>query len=100
MLGDKDDKSALALFDNYSNGVKTQRDVWAFNAGKAKLEANMNNMIGFYNAEVTRFNVAYPELDTKTAWFPAYIAPSLSNGCTSIVVSTRWFTRCHASFQA
>lgn len=65
VLGDKDDKSALALFDNYSNGVKTQRDVWAFNAGKAKLEANMNNMIGFYNAEVTRFNVAYPELDTK-----------------------------------
>ncbi|EQM79688.1 DEAD/DEAH box helicase [Stutzerimonas stutzeri] len=65
VLGNKDDKNALAMFDNYSNGVKTQRDAWAYNAGKAKLAVNMTSMIDFYNAEVTRFNVAYPELDTK-----------------------------------
>lgn len=65
VLGNKDDKSALALFDNYSNGVKTQRDAWAFNSSKTKLETNMSRMIGFYNAEVERFNAAYPELDAK-----------------------------------
>ncbi len=65
VLGDKDDKSALALFDNYSNGVKTQRDAWAYNAGKGKLASNMASMIDFYNAEVTRFNVTHPGLDTK-----------------------------------
>lgn len=65
VLGDKDNKSALTLFDNYSNGVKTQRDAWAYNASKAKLADNMSSMIEFYNAEVTRFNVAHPELDTK-----------------------------------
>ncbi len=65
VLGDKDDKGALTLFDNYSNGVKTQRDAWAYNSGKAKLADNMSSMIDFYNAEVTRFNVAHPELDTK-----------------------------------
>lgn len=64
-MGDKGDKSSVRLFDNYSNGVKTQRDVWAYNASKTQLEANMTKMIGFYNAEVERFNVAYPGLDTK-----------------------------------
>ncbi|MDG9979474.1 DEAD/DEAH box helicase [Ectopseudomonas oleovorans] len=66
VLGDKDDKSALALFDNYSNGVKTQRDAWAFNSSKAKLATNMESMIGFYNSEVERFNAAHPGLDTKS----------------------------------
>jgi predicted helicase len=66
VLGNKDDKSALALFDNYSNGVKTQRDAWAYNAGKEKLAANMAGMIDFYNAEVVRFNVEHAEMDTKT----------------------------------
>lgn len=65
VLGDKGEKSALALFENYSNGVKTQRDAWAFNSSKTKLETNMSKMIGFYNAEVERFNAAYPELDAK-----------------------------------
>lgn len=66
VLGDKDDKSALTLFDNYSNGVKTQRDAWACNASKTKLASNMTSMIDFYNADVIRFNVAHPGLDTKT----------------------------------
>ncbi|HDS1693000.1 DEAD/DEAH box helicase [Pseudomonas sp. NY15356] len=65
VLGEKDEKSALTLFDNYSNGVKTQRDAWAFNSCKAKLATNMEGMIGFYNAEVKRFNAAHPGLDTK-----------------------------------
>ncbi|MCP1621502.1 DEAD/DEAH box helicase [Pseudomonas nitroreducens] len=65
VLGDKDDKSALTLFENYSNGVKTQRDAWAYNSSKIKLENNMGRMIGFYNAEVDRFNAAHPELDAK-----------------------------------
>lgn len=67
VMGDKDDRTAITLFDNYSNGVKTQRDAWAYNASKPKLANNMSNMIGFYNAEVARFNAAHPGLDTK-AW--------------------------------
>lgn len=65
VLGDKDDKSSLALFANYSSGVKTQRDAWAYNSGKAKLETHMASMIGFYNSEVTRFNAVHPGLDIK-----------------------------------
>lgn len=64
VLGDKKSDGAK-LFDNFSLGVVTNRDAWAYNASQAKLQANMTSMIGFYNAEVTRFNAAHPGLDTK-----------------------------------
>src|SRR5690606_35274654 len=60
-VGDKK-SDAPKLFDNFSQGILTARDAWAYNASKHKLEANMNSMIGFYNAEVKRFNAAHPEL--------------------------------------
>ena len=63
-LGDKRG-DAPKLFDNYSQGVVTARDAWAYNGSKEKLEANMSGMIDFYNAEVGRFNAAYPSLDVK-----------------------------------
>ncbi len=63
-IGDKK-SDAPKLFDNFSQGILTARDAWAYNASKHKLEANMSNMIGFYNAEVTRFNAAHPGLDKK-----------------------------------
>ena len=44
------------LFENYSNGVKTNRDAWAYNACKAAVFANMDRMIAFYNDEVDRFS--------------------------------------------
>lgn len=43
------------VFENYSNGVKTQRDAWAYNSSKSKLTNNMARMIDFYNAEVDRY---------------------------------------------
>ena len=64
VLGDKKSDGAK-LFDNFSLGVVTNRDAWAYNASQAKLQANMTSMIGFYNAEVKRFNAAHPELDSK-----------------------------------
>lgn len=64
VLGDKKG-DAPKLFDNFSLGVVTNRDAWAYNASQAKLATNMSCMIDFYNAEVKRFNAAHPELDTK-----------------------------------
>jgi predicted helicase len=65
-IGSKDESSTLKLFSNYSSGVKTQRDVWCFNPSKDAVAANMNRMIGFYNAEVERFNQSHTGLDKKT----------------------------------
>ena len=64
VLGNKKTDGAK-LFDNFSQGVLTARDTWAYNASQDKLERNMGGMIAFYNAEVARFNRAHPELDKK-----------------------------------
>ncbi len=65
VLGDKK-TDGNKLFENFSLGVVTNRDAWAYNAARTKLQANMTSMIGFYNAEVKRFNSAHPELDKKS----------------------------------
>lgn len=64
VLGDKRG-DAPKLFDNFSQGILTARDAWAYNASVAKLEANITRMIGFYNSELMRFNAAHPGLDKK-----------------------------------
>lgn len=64
VMGDKRGDEAK-LFDNYSLGVATNRDAWAFNASRAKLAINMSSMISVYNSEVARFNAAHPGLDTR-----------------------------------
>ena len=79
-MGDKKDKNAVALFENYSRGISTSRDAWCFNFSRKTLAANMRGMIDFYNAEVKRYKSAIdngttPEIDsfinadsTKVSW--------------------------------
>ncbi|WP_273782979.1 type ISP restriction/modification enzyme, partial [Bartonella sp. ML69XJBT] len=57
--------SAKKLFEKYSLGIATNRDVWAYNSSREALEKNMRNMISFYNSEVERFNAAYLHSDRK-----------------------------------
>jgi|TARA_R110001606_G_C15399891_1_gene652733 predicted helicase len=64
VLGDRKG-GQVALFEKYSNGVKTQRDAWAYNFGKQKQLKNMGEMIDFYNSEVSRFGNLHPGLDKK-----------------------------------
>jgi predicted helicase len=59
-MGDKDAPKGAALFENYSSGVKTQRDAWCFNPSSSAVAANMQAMIGAYNTELDRFNTAHP----------------------------------------
>ncbi|WP_210014715.1 DEAD/DEAH box helicase [Pseudomonas palmensis] len=64
VLGDKRGEGPK-LFDNYSQGILTARDAWAYNASVSKLENNVTRMINFYNSELKRFNAAHPTLDKK-----------------------------------
>lgn len=64
VLGDKKGEG-VKLFDNFSQGILTARDSWCYNASKPSVAANMGRMIDFYNAEMTRFNVAHIGLDKK-----------------------------------
>jgi predicted helicase len=49
VMGDKKGGETSTLFKNYSSGVKTNRDVWAYNSSREKVAHNMKAMIDFYN---------------------------------------------------
>jgi len=52
LLGDKRNKDEPLIFQDFSNGLKTQRDAWAYNFSPVKLLANMSRMIEAYNEAV------------------------------------------------
>ncbi|BAW80540.1 DNA damage-inducible protein [Candidatus Nitrosoglobus terrae] len=54
-LGDKKDKNAKVVFENYSRGIATSRDAWCYNASKIKLQKHIQKSINFYNSEVQRY---------------------------------------------
>ena len=54
-IGDKKDKSSAVIFENYSSGVKTNRDAWCYNLSKQNLEKNISSMVEFYNQQVRHF---------------------------------------------
>jgi len=67
------------IFKTYSNGVKTNRDVWTYNFNANTLAENVQKMMGFYNQYVLKWLVT-PEKsivnvdnfvaydDTKISW--------------------------------
>ncbi len=58
-LGDKDDKSAKTFFyPFFSNGLKTNRDSWCYNASKTAVENNLTQSIAFYNDQVDQYSKA------------------------------------------
>ena len=48
-------EAVKVIFQTYSNGVKTNRDAWAYNFNRNALAENMRGMIDIYNAEVDRW---------------------------------------------
>uniref|UniRef100_UPI0035CF5B1D type ISP restriction/modification enzyme n=1 Tax=Bartonella sp. AA89HNZF TaxID=3243442 RepID=UPI0035CF5B1D len=53
------------LFETFSRGIMTSRDLWVYASSYKALATNMSNMITFYNNEVERFNNAYEHVDRK-----------------------------------
>ncbi len=47
-------KEPLGMFEIWSNGLKTERDVWAWNYSSAALEQNIRKTIQFYEKERKR----------------------------------------------
>jgi predicted helicase len=65
VLGDKK-RDSTRLFENYSSGLKTQRDAWCYNLSKTGLEKNMRRMIDAVNSELARFNQTHGNADRRT----------------------------------
>ena len=59
-LGDKKDKTALSIFESYSRGLATARDVWCYNFSDEKLESQIKSMIIQYNNDVINAKSNHP----------------------------------------
>lgn len=69
-MGDKKDRNAVTIFDNYTLGVATNRDVWVYNFSSSNLIKNMEDTIQFYNQQVDEVATDLcVDLDsTKISW--------------------------------
>ncbi len=57
-LGEKGSADRAAIFETYSNGVKTNRDAWTYNFSREALLANMARTISAYNEDREGFHAA------------------------------------------
>lgn len=64
-LGNKKDKNAVCIFNDYSLGVSTNRAAWAINSSKYSLKENMRNTISFYNSELSNYKKIAQVKDKK-----------------------------------
>ncbi|WP_394152138.1 DEAD/DEAH box helicase [Loktanella salsilacus] len=106
------DHSDPLIFRNYSVGVMTGRDAWAFNFSGAKLALNVEHSVSFHNSEVARIGggdeVAVEKLlnydDKKISWsreFKRNVAKgkSITFASGRLVTSNyRPYTRCNLFF--
>lgn len=68
-MGDKKDKNAITIFENYSSGLKTQRDAWCYNPSHKMLESNIQKTVLFYNNELERYKSLSTSKAVKTDQF-------------------------------
>ncbi|MDZ4088034.1 MAG: type ISP restriction/modification enzyme [Tabrizicola sp.] len=66
-IGDKKDKATPVLFENYSAGLKTQRDVWCFNSSRERLEQSIRYTVDYYNEQLEAFRIARAADPTRPA---------------------------------
>ena len=71
-LGDKKSKS-VQVFENYSCGVKTQRDAWCYNASKPEVDRDIRSMIAFYHSERARYQAGSPPANADAQAVSAFI---------------------------
>ncbi|KXU35141.1 hypothetical protein AXK11_07250 [Cephaloticoccus primus] len=67
-MGDAKNKNKPAntgIFENFSNGVKTNRDAWCNNPSRAALLENVQRMVSFYEEQRSAFNRQYAQTPTK-----------------------------------
>ncbi len=57
-LGDKKDKNAVTMFENYSQALLTSRDAWCYNFSNGCLKNKLHRMFEFYNDEMRRYKTA------------------------------------------
>jgi predicted helicase len=70
-IGDKATKgkpNTLGIFENYSSGLKTNRDAWCYNFSRSEVESNMRRMISNYEVERSARSRQPDTNPTKVSW--------------------------------
>ncbi|MBG0741720.1 DEAD/DEAH box helicase [Paeniglutamicibacter antarcticus] len=65
-IGDKETKgkpSTPGIFENYSSGLKTNRDAWCYNFSQDDVAENIESLIDFYNDELATYANSGKNLD-------------------------------------
>lgn len=57
-IGEKKDKNAEKLFENFSQGILTSRDAWCYNPSRSTVQQRMSETIGFFNSEIARLSAS------------------------------------------
>ena len=66
-IGDKKSDTALVLFENYSAGLKSQRDAWCFNSSETLLRQNIARTVRYFNGELDAYQRAKASNPTVTS---------------------------------
>lgn len=72
--GGRGSENYNSIFVNFSNGIKTNRDSWAYNYFKNSIKSNIQTIINYYNNLVSKklinIQISNEELydDTKISW--------------------------------
>lgn len=58
-IGSKERKSTSfeSFFNEFSNGIKTQRDAWTYGSSMKKVMSSMSKMIDFYNLQIEKIEL-------------------------------------------
>ena len=62
----KKTSNPLAVFNNFSAGVMTNRESWVYNSSQKVLNINIDNCIRYYNSEVERIKYLIEKGEIKT----------------------------------
>lgn len=54
-----------AVFDEYTLGISTNRDNWAYGYSRAEVAGNMSRLVTFARSEASRFHKAFPSASRK-----------------------------------
>ncbi len=66
-IGEKKDSKDGVIFENYSNGVKTNRDSWVYNESLIKLKSVIHEMVFLFNDTVKKYKDAC-QAKPKKSW--------------------------------
>ena len=79
----KFDHKARSFFSTYSTGAKTQRDSWAYNSSKSRVESTARESIDFYNQNLDKVSsgeAAKPQYGTTKLSWTTSVANDFYNG--------------------